>query len=59
MFFKVIDPGTGEEPNMERIALDDGYLLLMDDCGNVAYPPAGRFLVVEINPDNISPCLKK
>ena len=26
---------------------EDGNLLLMDDCGNVAYCPNGRFEVVE------------
>lgn len=25
---------------------EDGTLILIDDCGNVAYPPAGRFVVV-------------
>lgn len=25
---------------------EDGSLILMDDCGNCAYPPSGRFVVV-------------
>ena len=25
---------------------DDGCLLLMDDCNNIAFPPAGRFKIV-------------
>ncbi len=37
---------------------DDGCLILMDDCDNVAHPPEGRFKVVALdatlfpNPDH-------
>lgn len=60
--FDVVDPKTGEYPNLEKIALrenwakglmycdmdgfaimEDGELLLLDDCGNFAYCPSGRF----------------
>ena len=60
--FGVVDPKTGEYPNLEKIALredwakglmycdmdgfaimEDGELLLLDDCGNFAYCPNGRF----------------
>ena len=30
----------------------DGTLILIDDCGNIAYPPAGRFEVVPVKGPN-------
>ena len=26
---------------------ENGDLILLDDCGNIAYPPIGRFVIVE------------
>ena len=65
MTFDVIDPKTGEYPDLEHIARteewarnlipcdmegfcidEDGNLLLMDECGNCAYCPPGRFKVI-------------
>lgn len=62
--FTVIDKQTGQEADMERIALDedwadgliycdmegfailqDGGLMLMDECGSFRYCPVDRFLV--------------
>ena len=38
--------------DMEGFAIDeDGNLVLMDECGNFAYPPAGRFQVVRRPPE--------
>ena len=36
----------------------DGTLILIDDCGNIAYPPAGRFEVVPVKGPNepLTPC---
>ncbi len=28
---------------------DDGYLVLFDDCGNMAFPPVGRFTVTNLH----------
>lgn len=63
--FRVIDNNTGEEADIEEIALtedwangliycdmegfailDDGNLVLLDECGNSAYCPNGRFSVI-------------
>ena len=60
--FSVIDPKTGEYPNVWKIALteewakqlmygdidefaisEEGQLVLLDECGNYAYCPEGRF----------------
>lgn len=30
----------------------DGTLILIDDCGNIAYPPTGRFEVVPVKGPN-------
>lgn len=38
---------------------EDGNLILTDDCGNIAYPPAGRFNVVfadGVQQEHIAPC---
>lgn len=62
--FTIVDTQTGQEPDEEKIALDekwadglvycdmdgfalcqDGSLILLDECGNHAYCPPGRFLV--------------
>lgn len=62
--FVVIDPSTGEYPDLEKIALseewaqglvycdmdgfvvaEDGTLILLDECGNFAYCPPGRFVI--------------
>lgn len=70
--FKVIDPKTGEYPDLLNIILnenwaketlvycdingfaitEDGTLILMDECGNYAYPPSDRFEVLFLD----NPC---
>ncbi|MDD5708661.1 MAG: hypothetical protein PHR35_22325 [Kiritimatiellae bacterium] len=36
--------------DMEGFAvMEDGTLLILDECGNVAYAPEGRFQVVELD----------
>lgn len=64
MGIKVVDPKTGEYPDLEEVILnedwakgliycdvegfaitEDGYLILMDECGNFAYVPDDRFNV--------------
>ena len=71
-FFTVIDTLTGKEPDIEKIALDEGWargltycdmegfalcqdgtLILLDECGNSAYCPAGRFKVTINTPEPI------
>ena len=63
--FRVIDNNTGEEADIEEIALkedwakgliycdmegfailEDGSLVLLDECGNCAYCPSGRFSII-------------
>ena len=71
LLFIVIDPGTGEYPDLEKIALneewaqglmycdmdgfattEDGTLLLLDDCGNFAICPPGRFAIRYFDEEN-------
>mgnify|MGYP001558848653 CR=1 FL=1 len=67
--FRVIDKTTGKEPDLEKIALEegwahclvycdmegfaiceDGLLVLLDECGNMAYPPIPERFQVIWNP---------
>lgn len=71
MTFDVIDPKTGEYPDLEHIArtegwaqrlnpcdtegfciTEDGNLILMDERGNYAFCPDGRFQVDYVFPVN-------